>query len=201
MIFSNLPQIVAFVGAHKITALILIFFSMIVEGETFLIASGVLVHVGALSAWEVLVVSLVGVLVGDFLWYFLGVYLRKVKRAEPVIKKFETIVQKLLPAFKERPFISLVLAKYIYGTNHATLILSGVIGMDLWLFAKAETVATVIWVLIYLTLGYLFGFAALLVTNRVSIFLLIVAVLVVSVIAIQKWIAHYYEKKGGVDLD
>lgn len=200
MIFSNFSNIVAFVGAHKAAALTLIFASMIFEGESFLIAAGVLIHIGALSAWEVISISLIGVLVGDFFWYFLGVYLRKVKRAEPIISKFESIVQKLLPFFKEKPFISLVLAKYIYGTNHATLILSGVIGMDLWLFAKAEAVATVVWVAIYLTLGYLFGSAALLVTSKVSIFLLIILILVVSLIALQKWISFYYEKKGGIDI-
>src|SRR3989344_8210167 len=107
-----------------------------------------------------------------------------------MIKKFESIVLKLLPQFKERPFISLILAKYIYGTNHATLILSGVIGMDLWLFAKAEAIATIIWVALFLTLGYLFGSAALLVTNKVSVFLLIVLILVLSFIALQKWIAR-----------
>mgnify|MGYP001561850305 CR=1 FL=1 len=196
MFSNNFVAIIAFVAAHKLATILILFGAMIIEGESFLIIAGVLVHLEALSIWEVLGVAILGALIGDFLWYFLGVYFRKVERAKPVIHAFEKIVGRLLPRFKEKPFLSLVLAKYIYGTNHATLILSGVIDVDIWLFTKAEIVATSLWVVIFVALGYLFGSAALLVSHRVSIFFLVVLVLIVTFMAIQRAVVFYYESQN-----
>lgn len=194
-LLSSITNVVAFVVAHKFAAMVILFGAMVIEGETFLIVAGVLVHLGALSFWEVITIAIFGVIVGDLMWYFIGFYMRKIKRAERIINSLESIVERLLPQFKEKPFVSLVLAKYVYGTNHATLILSGVIGMNLWLFAKAEFVASVIWILVFVTLGYIFGSAALLISNRLSIFLLVVLIFIASFIAIQRAIFRYYEKR------
>lgn len=198
MFSNNFAVIVAFVAAHKLATILILFGAMVIEGESFLIIAGVLVHLGALSIWEVLAVAFLGVLAGDFLWYFLGVYLRRVERAKPIIHSFERIVERLLPEFKEKPFLSLILAKYVYGTNHATLVLSGVIGLNIWIFAKAQLVASVLWVCVFVALGYVFGSAALLVSHRVSVFLLIVLVLIVAFMAIQRAIVFYYESKNEI---
>jgi|SRR3989344_532984 len=196
MITNNLAAIVSFVAAHKVATLFVLFGAMVIEGESFLIISGVLIQLGALPLWEVVLIALSGVLVGDLLWYGLGVFLRNSVWASRYIRIAESIVARLLPQFREKPFISLVLAKYIYGTNHATLILSGVIGMDFWLFAKAEVVATVIWVSIYLAVGYIFGTAALLISQRVSVFLLIVVALIIGLIALQRYLTDYFASRG-----
>lgn len=198
MLSAKFPAIIAFVAAHKFATMAILFGSMILEGESFLIIGGVLVHLEALSLAEVFGIALIGVLIGDFLWYLLGVAIRRVKSAERFVAVAEKVVGRLLPKFKEKPFLSLILAKYVYGTNHATLILSGVIGLNLWLFAKAEIVATALWVIIFISLGYLFGTAALLVSHRVSVFLLIVLVLIVAFMAIQRAVVAYYENRSEI---
>lgn len=196
MLPSSFAHVIAFVGAHKLATMLILFVSMVLEGESFLIIGGVLIHLGALSVWEVGTIALIGVLVGDFLWYFLGTYLRKIKWAERYIVTAENVVHRLLPKFKEKPFPSLILAKYIYGANHATLVLSGVVGLDLWLFTKAEVVATIIWIIVFVSLGYLFGSAALLVSHKLSVFLLIVLILILAFMAIQRGIVFYFESKN-----
>lgn len=195
MIPASFATIISFVGAHKFATLLILFASMVLEGESFLIVSGVLVQIGALPLWEVFSVSLVGVLLGDILWYSLGVLIRRTKIAQRPIAVMESVVSHLLPQFREKPFLSLVLAKYIYGTNHATLILSGVIGMNFWLFAKAEFVASAIWIIVFVTVGYIFGEVALLVSHQVSVFLLIVLILILTVIGLQKGVAVYLENR------
>jgi membrane protein DedA with SNARE-associated domain len=191
----NIANIVALVGAHKLATMLIFFAAMVFEGESFLIIAGVLVHLGALSIWEVLGVALLGVAVGDLLWYFVGTILRKIKIAEPLVLWLGTTVNRFLPDFKEKPFVSLVLAKYIYGANHATLILSGVIGMNIWLFIKAEIVASAIWIAVFLTAGYFFGSVALLISHKVSIYLLVILALIGVFIAIQRVVSYYYEEK------
>ena len=195
MISSNFAGIIAFVAAHKFAALFAFFIAMVLEGETFLIIAGVLVHLGALSLWEILPIAIFGSILGDVTWYSIGVFIRKIKRAERMIGGLESIVGRLLPKFKEKPFTSLIVAKYIYGTNHATLILSGVIGMNFWLFAKAEIVASALWITVFLSLGYLFGSAAILISQKVSVFLLIVLIFIASFLAIQRGISFYIENR------
>ncbi|MFA5841830.1 MAG: DedA family protein [Candidatus Paceibacterota bacterium] len=191
----NITNIVTFVGAHKLATMLIFFAAMVFEGESFLIAAGVLVHLGALSIWEVLAVSILGVFVGDIFWYFIGTVLRKIKRAEPLVFWLAATVDRFLPDFKDKPFVSLILAKYIYGTNHATLIVSGVIGMNIWLFIKAEIVASVIWIAIFLTAGYFFGSVALLISHKVSIYLLVILIFIGIFIAAQRAVSYYYERK------
>lgn len=195
----NITNIVVLVGAHKLVTMLIFFGAMVFEGESFLIIAGVLIHLGALSIWEVLAVAILGVAVGDMLWYFIGTLLRKIKRAEPLIRWFESIISRLLPDFKEKPFTSLILAKYIYGTNHATLILSGVIGMNIWLFIKAEIVASLIWIAVFLAAGYFFGSVALLISHKVSIYLLLIVAFIAIFITIQKVLSRYYEQRRNRD--
>lgn len=191
----NIANLVTLVSTHKLVTMLIFFAAMVFEGESFLIIAGVLVHLGALSLWEVLVVSILGVAVGDMLWYLVGTIMRRIKMAERPILWLESVVGRLLPNFKEKPFLSLILAKYIYGTNHATLILSGVIGMNIWLFIKAEIVASVIWITVFLTAGYFFGSVALLISHKVSIYLLVIVAFILVFIAIQRTISYYYEQK------
>lgn len=194
----ELLSIVSFFSLHIATAYTALFFAMVVEGETFLIVSGVLSHIGALNFWYVILISFVGVMIGDVLWYSLGLLLRNKKLpkfVETMIGAAEQVVDKLLPHFRTKPIISLILAKFIYGTNHATLILAGIMRMDFWLFIKAELLASVIWVPTFASLGYFFGYAAIQFTHRASIFLLLVLFFIVAFLSIQRYVSFYYENR------
>ncbi len=191
--FVSLEKIVSFVQVHEVLAYVILFLSMVFEGDTFLIISGVLSHLGALSFWFVLAISFIGAMIGDVLWYALGVVCRRFNFAERPIRGFEKILHKLLPQFRERPLLSLILAKYIYGTNHATLILSGVIGMPFRFFFKAQLIASGIWVLLLTLTGYAFGFIALTLTKNVSLFFLLVFLFFIFFNIVEKYTLRRYE--------
>ncbi|MEK7115683.1 MAG: DedA family protein [Patescibacteria group bacterium] len=195
---SGLLSIISFFSAHSVAAYVALFFAMVVEGETLLIVAGVLSHIGALNYFYVILVAFLGVMVGDVLWYSLGLLLRHKnlpKFVETLVVMAERVVDKLLPHFKTKPVISLILAKFIYGTNHATLILSGLMKMDFRIFIKAELLASVIWVPIFASLGYFFGYAAIQFSQRISIFFLLILIFIVSFIALQRLFSFYYENK------
>ena len=105
------------------------------------------------------------------------------------------MVDKLLPHFKTKPITSLILAKFIYGTNHATLILAGLTKMDFRLFIKAEIIASIIWVPTFSILGYFLGYAALQLSQRISVALLLILLFVVGFIALHRYLSFYYENK------
>lgn len=196
---NELPLIISFVDFHHILAYVFLFFSMIIEGETILIIYGVLSHLSALSFWLSFVIAFIGVMIGDVFWYYLGVYLKykfeDKERAKKIFNYLESNTLKLLPNFKERPFRTLFLAKYIYGTNHSTLILSGAMKMDFKTFIRAELVASFVWVVVFLTLGYFFGYAAVTFSKKIALFGLAVVVLVVAFIAIQRGLVYFYKRR------
>ncbi|MEK7558656.1 MAG: DedA family protein [Patescibacteria group bacterium] len=195
-------SIISFFEFHIAAAYLVLFLMMVVEGETFLIIAGVLSHLGALKFHYVVGVAFIGVLIGDVLWYSLGMLLKREGLPNIFLRMINTaerIVDKLLPNFKTKPINSLILAKFIYGTNHATLILAGLMKMNFWLFMKAEIIASVIWVLTFSTLGYFFGYAAIQLSHKVSVFLLLVLLFIVGFISIQRYISFYYENKSKED--
>src|SRR3990167_8946729 len=191
--------IVSFFEVHIIAAYVGLFLMMVIEGETFLILAGVLSHLGALKFHYIASIAFIGVLIGDVLWYSIGMLLKREglpKIFTQLTNTAESIVDKLFPHFKTKPVTSLILAKFIYGTNHATLILAGLTKMNFRLFIKAEIIASIIWVSTFSTLGYIFGYAAIQLSHKVSIFLLIILIFIVAFISLQRFISFYYENKN-----
>lgn len=197
-------QLISFFEAHSLAAYVVLFLCMVIEGEALLILAGVLAQMGALSFPLVLTVALSGVLVGDVLWYGLGILLRHdnlPKSVVSILRLAERVVARFYPQFAERPAPALIFGKFIYGTNHATLVLSGYKKIRFLLFAKIETFASVLWVLVFAFLGYFMGYAALQFTHRISLALLLVLVFIVSFISLQRFISFYFSERGVGSVD
>lgn len=186
---------ISFVEIHRYTGYLILFIAMVFEGEIFLILAGMLTQLKAFDLGDVLWVSVSGVLLGDVLWYYLGYHLQSKWYAGKIVVQAERSVMFFLPSFKEKPFRSIFLSKFIYGANHATLVMSGALKVPFYLFAKAEALASIVWVVVFLTAGHFFGIAAIWVTHKATRFALIVALFVVAFILLQKLLAFYYERR------
>lgn len=191
----TVEHFISFVEMHRYSGYLILFFAMVLEGEVFLILAGMLAQLKAFDIGDVLWISLAGVFAGDLLWYYLGFKLKDKVFAQKTIVHAERSVKFFLPHFKEKPFNSIFLSKFIYGANHATLVMSGVLKVPFILFVKAEFFASIVWVLVFLSAGHFFGLAAIWVTHKATRFALIVALFVVAFILLQKLIALYYERR------
>ncbi len=191
----TIEHIIPFIEIHRYTGYFILFIAMVFEGEVFLIIAGMLAQLQAFDIGDVFWISLSGVLVGDGLWYYLGSELKNKGFAKNLVAKAERSVIYFLPRFREKPFKSIFLSKFIYGANHATLVMSGVFKVPFMLFAKAELLASVVWVAVFLTAGHFFGLAAIWVTHKATRFALIIGLFVVAFILLQKLIAFYYERR------
>ena len=198
MSVQHFASIIDFVDVHHVAAYLLLFLVMVWEGETFLIIAGVLIHLGAFQPTGVFLVSFTGVLLGDILWYFVG----RALTADLIPPSFafvrrtaEGVVARVFPNFRAKPFLSLFIAKFIYGTNHATLVLSGLIRMPFQFFLRAEIIVSFVWVIVFIALGYLIGEAAIQITHRLSVLLLLVVVFIAAFLSIQRLISYFYEHK------
>lgn len=195
MLEQSIDFFVLFVQDHRFGGYVILFLAMIIEGEAFLIVAGVLARLKALDFGDVLWVSFVGVMIGDVLWYGLGMITTRAEKFSFVARAAEKTVLVLLPRFRENPFSSIFLSKFIYGANHATLVLSGIMRVKFQLFIKAELVASFAWVAIFSVIGFMFGHAALAFTHKAAQFALIALIFVIGFILIQRWVGKHNESR------
>ena len=72
---NGLNFFISFVEAHRFIGYVILLVGMLLEGETILIGAGILVHLKALDPFDTFAIALSGVIMGDLLWYYFGVYL------------------------------------------------------------------------------------------------------------------------------
>jgi len=91
----------------------IVFFGMIVEGTTVIILSGVLCHMGVLPCEETIVVAILGAIVGDQIWFFIGGHY-----AQKFLSKFPSVelqVKKLQDSVHSKADWLAVSSRFIYG--------------------------------------------------------------------------------------
>ena len=191
----TIEHIVSFVEIHRYTGYFILFFAMVLEGEIFLIIAGMLANLEAFDIGDVFFISLLGVILGNMVWYYLGSVLKNKSFARRMIGWAERAIAYFLPRFRERPFKSIFFSKFIYGANRATVIMSGVLKVKFELFLRAEFLASIAWVSLYLAIGYFFGYAAVHITKNASRFALLIVIFVVAFILLQKLLTLYYDRR------
>lgn len=195
MFEHSIDTFVQLVQEHRTWGYVLLFIAMMLEGEVLLIVAGMLASLDAFDIGDVFVIALVGVVLGNTFYYQLGVVLKNGGAAKRIIKWAEEAITYFLPQFREQPFRSIFVSKFIYGANRATVIMSGVFRIPFKLFFQAEFFASIPWVIVYMSVGYFFGYAAINVTHNATRFILIAALFVIAFILIQKGATNRYERR------
>lgn len=191
----TIEHILPFVEAHRYSGYFLLFIAMLLEGELFLIIAGMLAHLKAFDLGDVFWVAFLGVFLGNVMWYSIARKIGGKEYAQNIILKAEKIVLHFLPHFRERPFKSILFSKFIYGANRATVVVSGFLKVKFLLFLEAESIASIIWVLLYGTIGYLFGYVAIQMTHKAAYFALLILVFVVGFVLLRRYITSRYEHR------
>lgn len=144
-----------YVAFWEPVAYAVIFFAMIFEGEIFLFTAGFLISRGILDSAPTLLALLIGVIIGDWLWYALG---HKVNHSE---NRFGRWLVRTTGQFDEHllqsPLRTLFISKFIYGFHHFILARSGVLKLKFGEFVKDDFIANIAWIFIIGGLGYLSG--------------------------------------------
>ena len=178
---------------HAILAYAIVFVGLIFEGEVVLISTGIMTHLGALNFYWALLFILAGALVKTFLGYQIGVVISNRWHESKALKYIEKKVLNIMPNFKQKPFWSIFISKFIMGINHITIIFAGFEKIDYKKYLTAEISATLIWAPLLLFLGDFFGYTALHVSRQIGEFSLVVLSLVVSFILFDKLVGWIYE--------
>lgn len=192
MLEQSIDAFIQLVQDHRVFGYTILFIAMVLEGETFLIIAGMLASLKAFDTGDVLWISFAGVVLGNIMWYQFGAHLKGAGLSSRIIKRAERMIAFFLPRFRERPFKSIFFSKFIYGANRATVIMSGVFRVPFKLFFRAEFLASIVWVILYFSVGYFFGEIAIEKTHNVARVALAILVFVIAFALIQKVIARYY---------
>lgn len=194
MLEQSIDVFVQLVQDHRFWGYTILFVAMVFEGEVFLIIAGMLASLKAFDTGDVLWISFTGVVLGNVMWYQIGARLKDARFIRKILKGAEKIMIFFMPNFREKPFKSIFFSKFIYTANRPTVIMSGVLHVPFKLFFKAELLASIIWVILYLEVGYFFGQAAVSMTRKISHLALLALGFMVAFILIQKLITHQYER-------
>ena len=187
----TLQLFIYLVQNHRYLGYTVLFFAMIFEGELFLVATGMLVNLGAFDPFDAFFFAFAGVLLGDILWYGLGRYLNYKhshrKFVSVVIKK----VRKILPNIQKNPAHVIFISKFIYGLNHSTILVLGYLKIGFRQFFRTQFFTSLLWCVLFLVVGFIFGAAALTITHSFNRLALVGILLLLALIFIERKARKY----------
>lgn len=130
----------------------------LLEGETVLVLAGLAAHQGLLSLPQVLVVAMVFGWLGDQIFFWLGRW------------KGDAILQRFPSWAKQKPRLDrwihkyhapvIIMVRFMYGLRAAGPVLIGHSGLCPWKFMLYNAIGAVIWAVLFVSLGWVFGQAA-----------------------------------------
>lgn len=130
----------------------------LLEGETVLVLAGLAAHQGMLRLPDVLLVAMFFGWLGDQAFFWLGRW------------KGDSILLRLPSWAKQKPRVDawiykyhapvVIMVRFMYGLRAAGPVLIGHSGLCPWKFALYNAVGAVIWAVLFIGLGWVFGQAA-----------------------------------------
>ncbi len=191
-----------FLDNYRALVYFVIFLAMIIEGDIILFAAFFLAHYGRLDLATVVVVSVLGVTIGNVLWYRFGRYLEKIDFIERRAQKFTFLIDRQL---ERNPFRMIFLSKFTYGLHHLTIMRAGAVkDINFIQYFKRDFFATLIWIAVIGGLGYAFSASILLIKyyfRSAQIVILILFLLIISyfrifsIIGKNKFFMHSMNKR------
>jgi membrane protein DedA with SNARE-associated domain len=182
-----------FVQMHEFWAHIVLMVGVVIEGELVLIIAGILAH---LHGWPFPVAfffGFLGAMLKTILGFGIGRGLKLKYPTSPFLGFLEKKIHFFLPYFKQKPFWSIFVSKFIYGVNHLTLIFAGFVRIRFRTYFYAELASSVIWVLGLISVGYFFSHTALNISRDFRKFTLIIFGFFVAFIALQRFLIFIYQ--------
>ena len=140
---------------HIILIYLGIMVGIFLEGEMIMISSVIAAHHGYLNLWAVVVLGLAGTYASDCTYFFLG---RKrgrdwLNRKQKWKDKADRIDRKLV----KYPVVVFLTYRFLYGFRAVTPLVIGAGATRTRTFMIFSAVSTIVWAIVYCTIGYLFG--------------------------------------------
>lgn len=125
---------------------------MIVEGDFLLFSVGFLVHQGLIDMRDAFAILVSGTLVGDLLWYWLGMSLSATPRK--LHRWFHVAIRTFDGHIDRHLFHAIFISKFIAGIHHPILMRIGALQVTVKRFFLYDLVSSVGWIIVVGALGY-----------------------------------------------
>jgi len=139
---------------------VMVFLGTIVGGELIILAAVFLASLGFLNIYLVILFGLLGIIISDNWWYFVGTkirgkldYFRKRFVSLKYHNKIESFGEKFIDHYPK----FLILSKFVYGARIVTLLTSGYKHIPYRKFVKFNLIGSCSWIIIIVFLGYVMG--------------------------------------------
>ena len=172
-----------------------VFFGSMVEGDAMPVVAGLGAHHGYFTLWEALAASIVGMFLGDCVWYWIG------RRFGAKIEKTNLYRRHLSKgmSFVDKVGVwQILFARAVYGTRNATMMYWGLRKLNFAVFAAIDVTGCFLWGLILVPLGYLSSISAAAIIGDIrgiEIGVLLIIVIIVVMIVLKKFVVN--QRLGG----
>lgn len=135
-----------------------VFIGTFIEGEFFLLVAGFFVKNGFLQPIPTLIFSILGALTHEIIYFFLGRWKgRAFLLGNRYTKRKYRMAKKLINRYG---ILSLFIIRFLYGMRIVPMMLMGATGFNVYKFLFFNILSLIIWAMIFLSIGYIFGHAA-----------------------------------------
>jgi membrane protein DedA with SNARE-associated domain len=155
-------------------------------GDSVIVTSAYLAGQFDWSPIPLFLVALLGTVLSDTLWYLFGAHLLSRFASVRFLKneraKMSGFVQRLVG---EKPLFALISVKFLYGSRIAMILYVASRGMPFWQFTLFNGIGAIIWLLVFMPLGYLAGKGVGALFPYMSVIPTAIAVLIVSIVVFR----------------
>ncbi len=170
-----------------------------VEGETSVIAGGVLAHRHLVPLWGAALAAALGSCVADQLFFAAGRYFRDNRRVRAMSER--PAFAKALVTLERHPVLFVLGFRFLYGLRTVSPMAIGTTAIRTRTFLLLNALAAAIWGVLFTGIGYAFGggieelFGGFLSAGRLIPIATGVIVLLVTVAQVVRWLHHRYAER------
>ena len=138
----------------------IVFLGAVIGGELVVLIAVFLASLGMFNIYLVVLFGMMGIVISDNLWYFVGTKLRgrlDYCKDRFCPKKYQYKIESFSEKFTDHYAKFLILSKFVYGARIITLITSGYQRIPYRKFVKFNLIGSTSWMGIIVFLGYVMG--------------------------------------------
>lgn len=123
--------------------------------------------------------AILGVLLGDIIWYVLGRTGRNFKFLNRFRKRLgEEKIKRVEEKFKKNSIKTILLVRLIYGLRAIILFMAGVTKMNFFSFIALNFIGTFLWGAILMAVGYFFGQSIIVLQSYIENIILFISIVI-----------------------
>jgi len=167
-----------------------------VEGETSVVAGGVLAHRHLIPLWAAMAAASTGSFVADQLFFAAGRYFRD----SPRVRKIESkpAFAKAIAIFERHPTLFVIGFRFLYGLRTVSPMAIGTSHVRTRTFLLLNALSAAVWGILFTGIGYAFGggierlFGGSVSAGRILPIATVVIVLLLTIAQTVRWLHHRY---------